>query len=163
MTRHSVLPSRLVTLAAPGRRRFRGSMASLHAPLPTLRPAPHGTRRTAWGQCDSLGLHCSGLSPPTPCRSPDALPADRCVDRFIDARSAGVGLISRAAAPPTPCAIPVNTSLGWYDMPVRGVTAGSPVDYLSPTMERRIPLSVQGSLPIRTPDEGRRSRPPTGP
>ena len=43
MPRRPVLPSRLVTLSAPGIRLFRGSMASLHDPLPTLRPAPRGT------------------------------------------------------------------------------------------------------------------------
>jgi hypothetical protein len=35
-------------------------------------PQPHGWTRTAWGQCGSLFLHCSGLSPPTLCRSPGA-------------------------------------------------------------------------------------------
>src|SRR3954469_5480054 len=50
-------------------------MASLHAPLPTLRRPPRGGRRTAWGQCGSLPLHCRGLPPPTPCRSPGALPS----------------------------------------------------------------------------------------
>ncbi len=48
-------------------------MASLRSPRPTLRPAPRGTRRTAWGRCSSLGLHRRGLSPPTPSRSPGAL------------------------------------------------------------------------------------------
>ena len=75
MTRRPMWPSRLVTLSASGKCGFRGSMASLHDPRPTLRLAPRGTRRTAWGRCDSLGLHRKGLSPPTPCRSPDALPA----------------------------------------------------------------------------------------
>src|SRR5471030_1083352 len=74
VTRRSVLPSRLVTLSAPEICGFRGSMASLHDPLPTLRPAPRGTTRTARGRCDTLGLHRKGLSPPTPCRSPGALP-----------------------------------------------------------------------------------------
>ncbi len=69
-----MLPSELVTSSAPGICGFRGSMASLHDPLPTLRPAPRGTQRTARGRCDSLGLHRKGLSPPTPCRSPGALP-----------------------------------------------------------------------------------------
>src|ERR671932_762438 len=49
-------------------------MAGLHAPLPTLRRAPRGDRRTARGQCGSLDLHRRGLAPPTPCRSPGALP-----------------------------------------------------------------------------------------
>ena len=80
VTRQVVLPSRLVTLSAPGIRALRGSMASLHAPLPTLRPAPRGTRRTARGRRDSLDLHRRGLSPPAPCRSPDALPAALMID-----------------------------------------------------------------------------------
>ena len=73
MTRQVVLPSGYVTPSASGISLFRGSMASLHDPLPTLRPAPHGTRRTARGRCDSLRLHRRGLAPPTPCRSPGAL------------------------------------------------------------------------------------------
>jgi hypothetical protein len=44
---------------------FRGSMAGLCAPLPTLHCRP----RTARGQYGSLLLR-SGLAPPTPCRSP---------------------------------------------------------------------------------------------
>lgn len=51
---------------------FRGSMAGLYDPLPTLRPQPRGWKRTARGRCGSLLLHRSGLSPPTPCRSPGA-------------------------------------------------------------------------------------------
>ena len=58
----------------PGYQNFRGSMAGLRAPLPTLRRYPRGCRRTARGRCGSLLLHRSGLSPPTPCRSPGALP-----------------------------------------------------------------------------------------
>ena len=56
---------------------FRGSTARLHDSLPTLRPVPHGTRRTARGRCGSLHLHRRGLPPPTPCRSPDALRISR--------------------------------------------------------------------------------------
>ena len=52
---------------------YRGSMAGLHVPLPTLRRHPHGCLRTARGRCGSLLLHRGGLSPPTPCRSPGAL------------------------------------------------------------------------------------------
>src|SRR5271155_2227272 len=48
-------------------------MAGLYAPLPTLRRRPRGCPRTARGRCGSLLLHRSGLSPPTPCRSPGAL------------------------------------------------------------------------------------------
>jgi len=51
---------------------FRGSMAGLYDPLPTLRSRPRGRQRTARGRCGSLLLHRSGLSPPTPCRSPGA-------------------------------------------------------------------------------------------
>ena len=36
---------------------FRGSMAGLCAPLPTLRRYPRGRRRTARGRCGSLLLH----------------------------------------------------------------------------------------------------------
>jgi hypothetical protein len=39
-----------------------------------------GTRRTARGRGDSLGLHRKGLSPPTPCRSPGALPTREKID-----------------------------------------------------------------------------------
>src|ERR1700737_3863537 len=39
------------------------------APLSTLRFAPRGARRTARG---TLFLHCEGLAPSTPCRSPGA-------------------------------------------------------------------------------------------
>src|SRR5262249_48885355 len=52
---------------------FRGSMAGLCPPLPTLRRRPYGHQRTARGRCGSLLLHRSGLAPPTPCRSPGAL------------------------------------------------------------------------------------------
>src|SRR5262245_46462288 len=47
-------------------------MASLCAPLPTLRRRPRGCLRTAWGRCGLLLLHRSGLAPPTSCRSPGA-------------------------------------------------------------------------------------------
>jgi hypothetical protein len=52
----------------PGQTVFRGSMAGLCTPLPTLRPYPRWHRRTARGRCGSLFLHRGGLSPPTPCR-----------------------------------------------------------------------------------------------
>ena len=51
---------------------FRSSMAGPCAPLPTLRFAPRGAERTARGQCGTLFLHCEGLAPSTPCRSPGA-------------------------------------------------------------------------------------------
>jgi hypothetical protein len=73
ITRSSVLPSGTSTPSAPGILDFRGSMAGLHAPLPTLRRHPRGCLRTAWGRCGLLALHRGGLSPPTPCRSPGAL------------------------------------------------------------------------------------------
>src|SRR5262249_25673463 len=47
---------------------YRGSMAGLCTPLPTLRLYLHRHLRTAWGRCGSLFLHRKGLSPSTPCR-----------------------------------------------------------------------------------------------
>ena len=52
---------------------FRGSMAGLCAPLPTLRPHPHECVRTARGRGGSLRLPRDGLAPPAPYRSPGAL------------------------------------------------------------------------------------------
>jgi hypothetical protein len=46
------------------KRVFRGSVAGLCTPLPTLRHC----WRTARGRCGSLFLHRGGLSPLTPCR-----------------------------------------------------------------------------------------------
>jgi len=48
-------------------------------PLPVRRQSawtlvPRGYRRTARGRCGSLFLYRDGLPPPTPCRSPGALP-----------------------------------------------------------------------------------------
>src|SRR5437660_11772944 len=60
----SVLPSALRKASVLGVCFFRGSMAGLCIPLPTLRLCPHGQRRTAWGRCGSLLLHRSGLAPP---------------------------------------------------------------------------------------------------
>src|SRR5271168_1249049 len=57
----------------PGSQRFRGSMAGLYAPLPTLRRRPRGRPRTDRGRRGLLLLHRSGLSPQTPCQSPGAL------------------------------------------------------------------------------------------
>src|ERR1035438_316304 len=48
-------------------------MAGLQSPLSTLRHTPHDTQRMTRGQCGLLFLHCTGLSPATPCRSPGAL------------------------------------------------------------------------------------------
>ena len=53
----------------PGSKVFRGSMAGLCTPLPTLRRR----LRTARGRRGSLLLHSKGLPPATPCRSPGAL------------------------------------------------------------------------------------------
>ena len=58
--------------SAPEKRHFRGSMAGLHAPLSTLHGRPRGRPRMTRGQCGSLLLHCDGLAPSTPCRSPGA-------------------------------------------------------------------------------------------
>ena len=60
------------TSAARDNPDFRGSMAGLCAPLPTLRLRPRERKRTAWGRCGSLLLHRIGLAPITPCRSPGA-------------------------------------------------------------------------------------------
>ena len=67
-----VLPSAQLTASALGKTFFRGSMAGLCTPLPTLRRHPHGCLRTARGRRGSLLPHRSGLPPPTPCRSPGA-------------------------------------------------------------------------------------------
>ena len=57
----------------PGLYCLRRSIPRLHAPLRTLRRRPREHLRTARDQCGSLLLHCSGLAPLTPCRSPGAL------------------------------------------------------------------------------------------
>src|SRR4051794_27474066 len=62
--------------SAPEKHHFRGSMAGLHAPLSTLHERPHDRPRMTRGQCGSLLLHCDGLAPSTPCRSPGAPCAD---------------------------------------------------------------------------------------
>src|SRR3954466_1913763 len=67
-TRPCCLPG-FRTRRHPGCSSFRGSMAGLCAPLPTLRRHPRECQRTAQGRCGSLLLHRGGLSPPTPCRS----------------------------------------------------------------------------------------------
>src|ERR1700733_5702172 len=48
-------------------------MAGLQSPLSTLRHTPHDAQRMTRGQCGLLFLHCTGLAPATPCRSPGAL------------------------------------------------------------------------------------------
>jgi hypothetical protein len=77
ITRSSVLPSGTSTPSAPEILDFRGSMAGLHAPLPTLRRHPRGGLRTARGRYGLLALYRNGLAPSTPCRSPGAL-TDPC-------------------------------------------------------------------------------------
>jgi hypothetical protein len=72
MTPLTVLPSRCRPCRRSELLYFRGSMAGRHAPQPTLRLHPRGYRRRALGQCGSLLLHYSELSPPTLCRSPGA-------------------------------------------------------------------------------------------
>jgi len=42
-------------VSAPETYLFRGSMAGLCIPLPTLRPHPRGSLRTARGRCGSVG------------------------------------------------------------------------------------------------------------
>ena len=64
MTPLPMLPSALTNASAPGESSFRGSMAGLCMPLPTLRRYPHGCQRTARGRCGSLLLHRGGLAPP---------------------------------------------------------------------------------------------------
>ena len=64
--------------------RFRGSMARLYAPLPTLRRRPRGRLRKARGRCRSLLLHLRGVSPHTHCGLPAqslALRPARLLDR----------------------------------------------------------------------------------
>ena len=70
VTRQPVLPSALSTASAPRMNTFRGSMAGLCAPLPTLRRRPHGRRRMARGHRGWLGLRRNGLAPATIYRSP---------------------------------------------------------------------------------------------
>ena len=61
--RPSVLTSANGRASAPERGRFRGSMAGLRIPLPTLRLCPRGRPRTASGRCGSLLLHRKDLHP----------------------------------------------------------------------------------------------------
>ena len=60
----TVLPSALTSASAPRESSFRGSMAGLCVPLPTLHRHPRGCQRTARGRCGSLLLHRGGLAPP---------------------------------------------------------------------------------------------------
>jgi hypothetical protein len=72
LARLSMLPSAQCTASASRGWCFRGSMASLFAPLSTLHRHPRGYRRMTRGQCGSLHLHWRRLALLTPCRSPGA-------------------------------------------------------------------------------------------
>ena len=78
IAQQDVLPSGLVTPSALGIMRLRGSMASLALICFAVQAPADASPCLSWdttrGRCDSLGFHRNGLSPPTPCRSPDALP-----------------------------------------------------------------------------------------
>src|SRR6185503_897512 len=80
---------------------FRGSMAGLCSPLPTLRRHPRERLRTARGRCGSLLLHREGLAPSTSCRFPRRTPkpftfSDVGVKRLERHLNRG-GLAARAA------------------------------------------------------------------
>ena len=75
ISRPSILPSAPNTASA--------SMAGLRSRPPTLGLTPHDTRRMTKGQCGSLLLHCEGLPPSTPCRSPGALWVRFCHSRRL--------------------------------------------------------------------------------
>ena len=74
---------------------FRGSMAGLCAPLPTLRPRSHERKRTARGRGGSLRLPRDGLAPPTPYRSPGAL---RLSQNFLSLGQGTIDSIPRLSA-----------------------------------------------------------------
>jgi hypothetical protein len=61
ISRRPVLPSDLVTSSAPRIWRFRGSIASLDDPLPTLRPATHSTDRGHMAEEHALPLNAVRL------------------------------------------------------------------------------------------------------
>src|ERR1035441_7874201 len=65
-----LVPSTMTQVSAPEREVTRRSIAGLRMPRPTLRPRPHGRRRTAWGRYDSLCLYRKRLSLHIPRRSP---------------------------------------------------------------------------------------------
>ena len=71
MSLRFVLPSATCTASASGMT-FRGSIPILPFPLSTLRRSSRDARRMTRGQCGSLLLHCAGLPPAIPCRSPGA-------------------------------------------------------------------------------------------
>ena len=55
------------------------------SPVNASRPTSRADSRITRGQCGSLLLHCRGLAPPTPCRSPGA-PNARLKSRFARVR-----------------------------------------------------------------------------
>src|ERR1700730_9554446 len=100
----SVLPSALRKASALGVCFFRGSMAGLCVPLPTLRPCPYGQRRTARGRCGSLLLHRGGLAPPTPRRSPGAREAKQ--SRAVGTARASLDCFVASLLAMTSCSTP---------------------------------------------------------
>src|SRR5260370_33145933 len=110
---------------------FRGSMAGLCPPLPTLRRRPYGRQRTARGRCGSLLLHRSGLAPPTPCRSPGAL-------RVLPPQPRSRVSVGRKSAPAT------NEDHGRGTVRAQCATAAQylgivPIDHLSATADHPAP------------------------
>ena len=74
LTPPPVLPSAYSNASAPGTiSPFAAQWLACTLPCRRFAGHPRGCRRTARGRCGSLLLHRSGLSPPTPCRSPGAL------------------------------------------------------------------------------------------
>ena len=71
------LPSSATASAPQPTTHFRGSIAGLRTPLPTLRCALAGRQRIARGHRGSLLLRCRALSSPTPCRFIPALSSRR--------------------------------------------------------------------------------------
>jgi hypothetical protein len=65
----------------PGFRGFRGSIPDLCFPLSTLQPVDCSTRRMTRSQPGSLGLGCSGLSPPTYRKLSDAFGRSPVIQR----------------------------------------------------------------------------------
>ena len=61
MTQQLVLPSTQLTVSAPGISDFRGSMAGLHVPLPTLRPCPRGRDARLGADADRYSFVVSDL------------------------------------------------------------------------------------------------------
>ena len=112
----SALPSALTDSVGTWDRNFRGSIAGLCVPRPTLHRHPHGCRCTARGQWGSLLLHCSGLAPPTPCRSPGAPVASFRISfssfrRLFSAPSPESSICSGEMSLTPLCSLPLPASL----------------------------------------------------